>query len=53
MAEGLVLLQLSASEVVQAGQLQGLVQVVGRLASAVQLLQVALPCTRSSEGGAV
>ena len=51
-AEGLVLLQLAARQVVEARQLEGLVQVVGRLAAAVQLLQVALLCTdgRSRRG---
>lgn len=48
MAEGLMLLQLAAREVIEAGQLQGLVQVFRRLAAAVQLLQIALPCKQRS-----
>ena len=45
-AEGLVLVQLATGQVVQAGQLQRLVKLLGGLAAFVQLLQVALLCCR-------
>lgn len=50
MAEGLVLLQFTARQVVQARQLQRLIKVVGRLAAAVQQLQVALLCKAAAAG---
>ena len=52
-AERLVLLQLPTGQVVEPRQLEGLVQVIGRLAPAVQQLQVALLCSggRGQAGG--